>query len=45
MGAVIIAVIADIVFVAVVVSVWRVFGERIRTFVENKAPSSFPRHR
>jgi hypothetical protein len=41
MGPVIIAVIADIAFVVVAVLVWRVFGDRIRAFVEDRPPMSF----
>jgi hypothetical protein len=41
MGAVIVAVVADIAFVAIVVVLWRLFGARIREFVEHRLPISF----
>jgi hypothetical protein len=43
MGAVVIAVVADIAAVCVAVFVWRLFGDRARSFFERRAPT-FLRH-
>jgi hypothetical protein len=43
MGAVVIAVVGDIVAVVAAVFLWRLVGDRVKGFVERRAPS-FLRH-